>query len=155
MNYMNTNETTGETSKNYEGDKLDRIFAAQKGLMANYKTIAEDHYSKIFNQPVKFSDHVWEGHHSNLHTKAGNYLIRDMVNACVQELGEAVQVMKNWKAWKQSEMESDENHFREEMIDALHFFIEAMIFAGMTADDMHDLYFKKNEVNHFRQETKY
>lgn len=152
---MNTNETTGQSSSNYSGDKLDRIFAGQRDLMDGYKEIAEGHYSRIFATPVKFSDEVWKGGEANLHTKEGNYLIRDMLNATVQEIGEAVQVMKNWKAWKQSEMETDVHHFKEEMIDALHFFIEAMIFAGFTPEEMHDLYFKKNEVNHFRQDSKY
>ncbi len=152
---MNTKETTGETKVKYEGDKLDRIFSAQRDLMTGYKTIAEGHYSKIFKQDVKFSDEVFEGGEHNIHTKEGNYLIRDMLNATVQEIGEAVQVLKNWKAWKQTEMPSDADHFKEELIDALHFFVEALILAGLTPETIYDLYFKKNEVNHFRQESKY
>lgn len=152
---MNTKDTTGESQKEHEGDKLDQIFSAQKGLMVNYKTIAEGHYSKIFKQEVKFSDEVFAGGAYNIHTKEGNYLIRDMINATIQELGEAVQVLKNWKAWKQTEIPSDEGHFKEELIDALHFFVEACILAGIDPKELHDLYFKKNEVNHFRQESKY
>lgn len=152
---MNTTETTGESSKKYEGDKLDRIFAGQKDLMKKYRTIAGEHYSKIFRTPVEFSTEAFEGGEFNIHTKEGNYLIRDMLNASIQEMGEAVQVLKNWKAWKQTEMPSDSEHFKEELIDALHFFVEALILAGFTPDDVHDLYFRKNEVNHFRQDSNY
>lgn len=152
---MNTEETTGASSAKHQGDKLDRIFSGQKGLMTNYKKIAEEHYSRIFKTPVEFSEEAFKGGEYNIHTKEGNYLIRDMLNACVQEIGESVQVLKNWKAWKQTEMPSDANHFKEEIIDAFHFFVEACILAGITPDELHDLYFKKNEVNHFRQDTKY
>lgn len=152
---MNTKETSGESSKKFSGDKLDRIFAGQKELLVGYKTIAEEHYKKIFKTDVKFSEEAFEGGEHNIHTKEGNYLIRDMLNACIQEIGEAVQVLKNWKSWKQTEMPSDTSHFKEEIVDAFHFFVEACILAGFTPDELHDLYFKKNEVNHFRQDTKY
>lgn len=152
---MNTNETTSDGHKKFEGDKLDKIFAGQKELMVNYKSIAEQHYSKIFQTPVQFSEEAFLGGKQNIHTKEGNYLIRDMLNATVQEIGEAVQVLKNWKAWKQTEMPSDENHFKEEIIDALHFFVEAMILAGFTPEEVMELYFKKHEVNKFRQDSNY
>ncbi len=152
---MNTKETTGETKNDYEGDKLDRIFAAQGDLMKNYKAIAEAHYSKIFRTPVKFSDEVWAGGEQNLHTKEGSYLIRDMINAAAQELNEAIQTNKNWKAWKADEIMTDVDHFKEEMVDALHFYVEALLFAGVSAEELFTLYFKKNEVNHFRQKSNY
>ena len=152
---MNISETKGESRENYEGDKLDRIFAAQKDLIKGYKPIAEKHYSKIFRMPVKFSDETFEGGEHNLHTKEGSFLIRDMLSACISEIDEAIQVNKNWKGWKATEVPTDVNHFREEIIDSLHFWIEACILAGITADDVYDLYFRKNEVNHFRQESKY
>lgn len=152
---MNTEETTGASKDNYKGDKLDRIFNGQKELMQAYKKISEEHHSRIFKQGVLFSDEAWQGSESNLHTKEGNYLIRDMLNSASQEIGEVIQTMKNWKSWKSTEMPTDVNHFKEEMIDVLHFLIEAMILSGFTPDEMYELYFKKNEVNHFRQESKY
>jgi hypothetical protein len=152
---MNTKETTGESSKEFKGDKLDRIFEAQASLMARYKPIAEEHWSKVFKQPSLFSEEAWKGGEFNLHTREGNVLIKDMIEACMQELAEAVQTMKNWKPWKMTEMPSDADHWKEEMIDALHFYVEAMQLAGVTPDEMHDLYFKKKEVNEFRQDSKY
>lgn len=152
---MNTNETTSEGQNRFEGDKLDKMFAAQKELMGPYKEIAQKHYEKIFKSKVEFSDEAWEGSEENLHTKEGNYLIRDMLNACNQEIGEAIQVLKNWKSWKQTEMPTDVNHFKEELADAAHFFIEALIFCGISSEEIFELYFRKHAVNEFRQKSNY
>ncbi len=152
---MNLKDRSGESKNDHAGDKLDKIFSGQKALMPKYKEIAEEHYAKIFKQKVHFSAEAWSGSSSNLHTKEGNYLIRDMLNAAAQEIGETIQVMKNWKAWKATEMPTDVTHFKEEFVDILHFLIEAAILAGITPDELFDLYFKKNEVNHFRQDSKY
>lgn len=152
---MNTKETTSEGSKKFQGDKLDKIFHGQKELMKDYKGISEAHYGKIFKSRVEFSKEAWEGGEHNIHTKEGNYLIRDMLNAASQEIGEAIQVLKNWKAWKQTEVPSDSDHFKEELVDALHFYVEACILAGITPEMLHDLYFRKHEVNKFRQTSKY
>lgn len=152
---MNTKETTGSSSEKYEGDKLDRIFAAQKDLMLKYRAVAEAHHSRIFKQDVKYSDGVWEGGEHNLHTREGNSLIKEMSEAAIQELAEAVQTLKSWKPWKQTEMPADADHWKEEMIDHLHFYIEALLLAGVTSDELYELYFKKKEVNDFRIASKY
>jgi hypothetical protein len=152
---MNTLDTVATDHNKFVGDKLDQIFAAQKALMVDYKPIAEVHYSKIFGQNVKFSDEMWAGGEANLHTKAGNYMVVGMLNAAIQELAESIQTLKNWKPWKATEMPSDAAHFKEEMVDGLHFYIEACLFAGMTAEELHSIYFKKHAVNIKRQETNY
>lgn len=153
---MNIKETNSEGAKKFGGDKLDQIFGGQKELLVNYKSISEDHLGRILkNKDIKFSDEAWAGGEHNIHTKEGNFLIKDMIMCAIQELAEAAQVLKNWKPWKQTEIPSDAEHFREEMIDALHFFVEACILSGMTAEDVHDIYFRKHEVNKFRQESKY
>jgi len=148
-------ERTEDNSNLFEGDKLDQIFEGQRFLMKNYKEIAEKHYQKIFKVPVKISDEAWSGGESNLHTKEGNFLIKDMLDATIQELSESIQTLKNWKAWKQTEIPSDTDHFKEELIDALHFYIEAAILSGITSEELHSLYFKKHAVNQFRQRTNY
>ena len=137
------------------GDKLELIFTGQKELMERYLPIAENHYEKVFGSKVRINPEAWKGSEGNLHTKVGNFLIKDMIDASIQELGEAIQTMKNWKAWKQTEMPTDSLHWKEEMIDALHFYVEACILAGITAEELFDLYFKKHAVNKFRQDSKY
>ena len=154
---MNTGDVSKEqiSASSSVEDKLESIFAGQKELMADYKKIAEDHYRKIFGQDLRISDIAWSGRTDNLHTKVGNFLIKDMIDSSMHELSEAVQVMKNWKSWKQTEMMTDVDHFKEEMIDALHFYVEACLLAGITAKEVHGIYFKKHAVNKFRQRSSY
>lgn len=134
---------------------LKEIFTLQKRLMGKYRGIAEEHYKKVFGVTVAIDPKAWKGTEDNLHTKTGNVLVVDMLNSAIHEISEAVQVLKNWKAWKQTEMEADSTHFKEELIDAVHFMVEAMILSGMTAEDVYEIYTKKNKVNQFRQRTNY
>lgn len=152
---MNINDTDGESKNEYEGDKLDKIFAAQKDLMLKYRPIAETHQSKIFKNDVKYSDGVWEGGEHNLHTREGNSVIKEMIQAAMQELAEAVQVMKNWKPWKITEVPTDIDHWKEEIVDSVHFLVEAMLLSGMTSEELYELYFKKHEINSFRINSNY
>ena len=52
-------------------------------------------------------------------------------------------------------METDVPHLKEELADALHFFVEACIFIGMDAAELFSYYMRKNKVNQFRQNSKY
>lgn len=155
MNTQDIGQNSEGREHKFEGDKLDQIFSAQKKLMQNYKKIAEEDLKKKFGVEVSIPEDVWNGMTANLHTKSGNHFIVEMINAAIHELSEAVQTMKNWKSWKQTEVPSDVDHFKEEMIDSLHFFVEALLLCGVTADEVYDLYFKKNKVNQFRQESNY
>ncbi|MEK6884870.1 MAG: dUTP diphosphatase [Nanoarchaeota archaeon] len=154
---MNTTEIKKEDLSNSSliSDKLESIFEGQKELMKDNKKIAEEHYRKVFGKEIEIPEEVWEGKEENLHTKIGNFLIKDMLDASMHELSETVQTMKSWKAWKQTEIMTDVNHWKEEAVDSLHFFIEAMIFAGITAEELHELYFKKHAVNLFRIKSNY
>jgi dimeric dUTPase (all-alpha-NTP-PPase superfamily) len=152
---MNTKETTSQNKERYSGDKLDKIFAGQTDLMKGYKRITELHYEKIFKTKIEIPDETWNGGEHNIHTKEGSYLIKQMIDAAIQELSEAEQTMKNWKTWKQTEVPTDVDHFKEEMVDALHFFVEALVLAGVSSEDLYELYFKKHAVNEFRQESQY
>ena len=148
-------EQTENNNLSFEGDKLDQIFKGQKYLMGPYKEIAEKHFEKVFGSKINLDPEAWDGRESNLHTKTGNFLVKDMIDATIHELSEATQTMKNWKPWKQTEMPTDTEHFKEEMVDALHFYIEALILAGVTSEELHELYFKKHKVNQFRQRSQY
>jgi dimeric dUTPase (all-alpha-NTP-PPase superfamily) len=72
----------------------------------------------------------------------------------IQELCEALECLRN-KPWKTSHVITDEEHLKEELADALHFFIELCIDVGMSAEDLFTYYAKKNDVNHWRIDTKY
>lgn len=120
------------------GDMLKDIFKRQLEL--------EDKYTPIEGK--------YKPKEVNIHTKEGQHWLKTFAWFITEELGEAMNCLKN-KLWKQSEIRTDVNHYMEEIADALHFFIALCIYSGLDADKLYNLYFKKSEVNKFRQRSKY
>ena len=54
----------------------------------------------------------------------------------------------NW--WKNAP-EINDASLKEEIVDVLHFFLGMCIDSGMTADELFDIYLKKNKENYDRQ----
>lgn len=72
--------------------------------------------------------------------------------AIIKELGEALDEV-GWKPWAQYPDGGATIHrapFHAEMVDAWHFFMNMMLIAGMTPDDLYQGYLRKNQVNHDR-----
>jgi dimeric dUTPase (all-alpha-NTP-PPase superfamily) len=69
-----------------------------------------------------------------------------------QESCEAIDSL-SWKWWKK--MDDDWDNLKIELVDMLHFWVSMCLVAKMTPDDVFDLYFKKNELNHKRQDQGY
>jgi phosphoribosyl-ATP pyrophosphohydrolase len=72
----------------------------------------------------------------------------------VTHLGLAANCLKN-KPWKQTQMLTDELNFKAELMIALRHLTDILKGAGLSARDIHDIYFKKSEVNKFRQDSGY
>jgi len=127
-----------------EGDMLASIFAGQRELMEKYEPIERDR-GFITVTPDNFGE---------IDHRFVQYRIKDLNARAVEELYEAMNTLKN-KPWKQSEVPTDKVHFYEEIGDALHFFVELCITAGMTAEDLARIYHRKHAVNKFRQRSNY
>jgi dimeric dUTPase (all-alpha-NTP-PPase superfamily) len=69
-----------------------------------------------------------------------------------QEAAEAVDSL-NWKWWKKDT--DDWDNIKIELVDMLHFWVSMCTVAGLSADDVIDLYLKKNKLNHKRQNEGY
>ena len=69
-----------------------------------------------------------------------------------QESAEAVDSL-NWKWWKKDE--EDWDNIKIELVDMLHFWVSMCTVAGLSAQDVVELYFKKNKLNHDRQNQGY
>jgi hypothetical protein len=134
----------GDAWESGAGDMLATIFAGQRQLMEEYETIERGNGCVVVT-PAAF------GH---LDMREVQMRLKDLAYRVVEELSEATNCLKN-KPWKQSFVATDEEHFREELADALHFFVELLITAGMSAEDVFKIYFRKHAVNQFRQESKY
>jgi len=111
-------------------DKLDDIFRLQEGLNARIGVntagmSAEDQQKWILNY----------------------------IRAMQQELAELTDSVP-WKWWAKYQ-QFDVQNARVEVVDLFHFLISIAQVLGMTADDVHQAYLKKNAVNHQRQDSGY
>jgi len=69
-----------------------------------------------------------------------------------QECSEAIDSLQ-WKWWKKTE--DDWDNIKIELVDILHFWVSMCTVAGLSAEEVIDLYFKKNDLNHKRQNQGY
>jgi dimeric dUTPase (all-alpha-NTP-PPase superfamily) len=125
-----------------KGDMLEAIFKQQMQLEQKYNQIEKKKGALVPETPL------------DLNTFYGQERVRLLIYRITEELYEAGNCMRN-KAWKQSEVPIDINHFLEEISDAVHFLVQLYIELGLDAVDFSNLYFSKAEVNKFRQDTRY
>lgn len=79
----------------------------------------------------------------------------ECILSTVLQLGLACNCLKN-KPWKQTQMLTDVEKFGFHMCIAFESLISCFAAAGVEfEEDIYDLYFRKNKVNQFRQESKY
>lgn len=122
---------------------LEKIFEHQRELMVKYHEIeARNGLLQTEKVPV------------DIHSAKGQARLKDFAWRITEELGEAMNTLKN-KPWKQTQMETDVEHYEEEIADAFHFFVELCILSGIGAEELYNLYFRKNKVNQFRQRSNY
>lgn len=74
--------------------------------------------------------------------------------AFTYRLGLAMNFLRN-KAWKQSQVPTDEGRFREALLVAWEALIDIWCMLGCTQEDVFTFYFKKSNVNVFRQRSNY
>lgn len=110
----------------YTMDKLQHIFELQEALNARIGVITQD-------MPEE---------------KQAEWVL-NYVRAMQQELAELVDSVP-WKWWAKYQ-QFDKQNARVEVIDLFHFLISLAQVLGMNADDIYQVYLKKNEVNHQRQ----
>lgn len=79
--------------------------------------------------------------------------IRDMILALTDELHEALNET-GWKPWASSD-HINEEAFKNELVDAWHFFMNLMLVAKMSPEELYIRYLRKHEKNKDRQEVGY
>jgi len=126
-----------------EGDKLEAIFKRQNELIAKYHVIESDN-GFVFPKEIPL----------NLDSPQAQLRLKEFAWRITEELAEAMSCLKN-KPWKSTHMETDKSHYFEELADAFHFFVEMVILSGLDANGLTDIYFRKSEVNKFRQRSNY
>ncbi len=106
-------------------DKLEHIFELQKGFQDKLRV----------ERNLNFTTEEW---------------IQKQTLAMISELAELLDEV-NFKWWKNPH-ELNKESLHEELSDILHFFISMCLEAGMTADDLYNVYVGKNKENHARQD---
>ena len=111
----------------FQGDKLQDMFDRQKELMQ--LLILGD---KLPEAPVDIT------------SKSGQRLIKELIWAMVEEMAEASFILKNRSHRFTDHTDVDFSHFREELADALAYFIEICHYAGISGDELYEEYCRKN-----------
>ena len=94
------------------------------------------------------------------HLLYAGQMLDDLIKAVSSEL-EELRNCTYWKHWQKEAREGkryqihDLKEAKKEVIDLLHFFISIALWTGMDAEEMYDLYVKKNKINFKRQENDY
>ena len=98
---------------------------------------------------------------SNMSPQERADFMRNHRGYLADEVAEALYEMPFYKLWKNYDNMSSEGYeaawqkVRMELIDCLHFFVNLLLCAGMTADEVYDMYMAKNKENHRRQDDGY
>jgi len=107
----------------------------------------------VFKEQIKLNEKILPNLYSEIsdpEKKRKRFL--DFELALRQESAEAVNSL-NWKWWKKDE--EDWENIKVELVDILHFWVSMCTVAGLSAKEVVELYFKKNKLNHKRQEEGY
>ena len=79
-------------------------------------------------------------------SKFGQRHIKEVNANMVAELFEAMYILKNRPHRFTDHTDVDFGHFKEELGDALAFFMELCIMAGISADELYEEYCRKNQI---------
>lgn len=93
------------------------------------KSLADifEHQRELFWKYKDLENMTWSGETVNVHTSAGQIALKDFLWRVTEELGESFEA---------SVEHEDTVHQIEELADALHFFVEFCIIAGVTPDEL-------------------
>lgn len=122
-------------------DKLERIFLLQRYLAEKYR-------------PIEKGNGIYIPDKLDINSPRDQEYLSAKMMRVIRELVEAVECLKN-KPWRQTQYLVDIDHLKEELADALHFFVEWLIEIGVDANELYGLYTKKMRVNDWRIKTKY
>lgn len=116
--------------------------------------MTDDRLSEMFKMQVSFMERLREFQPGfpqkwplDMSQKTSQLEIKDLAFNCVAELFEVIQELKNSKKHRKTENgEFDLEHFGEECVDAFKFFLEILIFVGITPEMFYEMYCKKDAV---------
>jgi dimeric dUTPase (all-alpha-NTP-PPase superfamily) len=120
----------------------------------------EDKLKKIYDHQKELQESLGVYEKISGSEQLKQQYINQMLLACHEEVTEIMRetAYKNPDfvpfGWKKGQQFNEEN-FKEEIIDLIHFVMSLAIVSGMDSDEIFDRYIKKNKKNHKRQEDGY
>lgn len=122
-------------------DKLDQAFEMQEAYM---KRLSDRQPGFPKKWPLDLSQ------------KSNQIECRDLVFNSMGELFEVIQELKNSKKHRETEIpDLNREKLIEESVDAFKYFLEMLIFIGVTPSEFFEAYAKKDDINHRRLDQKY
>lgn len=84
----------------------------------------------------------------NLNEKKNQQMLKHLAHECMHELFEANHLLKNSKTHRATEVkEFDRESYKEELVDALHYFFGIVIYSGISVEELHEAFMKKGLIN--------
>jgi hypothetical protein len=123
--------------------------------------MSSDRLQEMWDQQFAFmkllqEKRSWPDFPTDISSKKGQKFLKDITHHVMDELFEAGQHLKNAKSHRATEIpEVDKDAYTEELVDALHLFLELVIVSGITLDELFHAYMKKGIVNKNRIENGY
>ena len=112
-------------------DRLDSMFKQQ------------DDFMNLLQNKRGFPDYPID-----ITSKSGQKLLKTIAYDTMQELFESIQLLRNSKDHRITEVnEINREEFIEEISDCLHYLIEFMIVAHISPNEIYEMYMKKGEIN--------
>lgn len=153
VNVKDVKQVTGDSEYAHQyllkgdGCRLRAIFKRQADLETKYHPIEEQNVGHELPTPF--------GNLETIDDPATQRRLKEIFFRIVEELTESSNTLKNGKPWKSTHVPTDVDHFVEELADALHFFVELCLCAGINYEMLYQVYMDKSRVNQFRQSSNY
>ncbi|ADE54970.1 dUTPase [Coraliomargarita akajimensis] len=111
-----------------------------------------DKFDEIFAQQDALNKRIGVNTDSMSDEEKAQWVL-NYTRAMQQEIAELIDSVP-WKWWAKYQ-EFDEQNAKVEVVDLFHFLISIAQVLGMSAEDVYNVYVKKNKVNHERQDSGY
>jgi len=137
-------QPAGGMAQPFPVDRLATIFEGQTLLMAKY----EEQERRNGEHMPSMED--W----GDLNSRTVQMRLHSLYGYMVREMSEAMAHL-DAKPWKDHPRLVDEDSFREEVADTMHFFVEFCLVAGIGSGGLFHEYFKAWKKNNVRQASGY
>ena len=122
------------------------------GDVSTFTNRGMDKFDEIFSMQDKLNKRIGVNTDGMSDEDKAKWVL-NYTRAMQQEMCELIDSVP-WKWWAKYQ-EFDEQNAKVEVVDLFHFLISLAQVLGMTPEDVHAAYLKKNKVNHERQDSGY